>query len=203
MSSVEVSDPKCTRNANARAVLTLPDLNQTTSTFDKMVNEASIQAALAEAHSETSLNLSAIAKKYNIVPSTLNRRFHRTTSSRADVTSNFHRHMSDVEEASLVDYMKRTALFGLYLTPRMLRTIVEGRVGHEISDKWAWKFVKRHEDELKGIYLSGLDKARNHAQNPDDIQCFFHNVVIGVFWNASTDHLIAKRPNLEAPHPSG
>ena len=61
----------------------------------KMPNEADINAAIAELEGPNPPTIADAAAKHDIHPSTLSRRFNSVTVSRADVTLNIHKNLTD------------------------------------------------------------------------------------------------------------
>lgn len=131
---------------------------------------------MAEKRDNESLSFTELAEKYNIDRSTLSRRYNGKTSSKAEIASTTYRLFSDEAERAIIQYLKRIAEYGVYVTPKILNNIASHRASAEVGVHWSARFVQRHQNDLLGVYLNGFDKARQKAQNPDSIAIFFDHV---------------------------
>jgi hypothetical protein len=143
-----------------------------------MDREAIIEEALAELDNSTSLNITGTAKKYNICPSTLYRRFHGQTQSQKTFISKSKKLLTDTQEELLLTFIDHQGQRGLFLTPRILQNIIKRTLKHEINKNWSAEFCRRHKDRIKSQYLSGFDASRHAAESVDNIALFFQNVSI-------------------------
>ena len=141
-----------------------------------MVNEKDLEAALLEIANSKAPNYRAIARKHNIVPSTLNRRARGVTVSRAAATEISKRLLTNAQEEVILQKMERLSNKGIYLAPRIIRNSVQAIVGHPIGKNWVTDFQDRHEERIKSINLIGFDRARVIADNSEIINQFYTNV---------------------------
>jgi hypothetical protein len=125
--------PKCRLPPNTAQPIFLNTTTTPTSTRDKMVNEQDMIKALTDLESAPSTPYSILATKYNLVPKTISRRWRKITSSRAEITQNSHRHLSDIEEQDLINYIVYLAGYSIYLIPKILNNIIEARLSRQIS----------------------------------------------------------------------
>ena len=146
-----------------------------------MVTEEDINLALSELINSSKPNISAVAKKYNIVPSTLWRRLKGETRSRKTFLEHKCRYLTDAQEGVLLGQIDFLYNRGLHPTPRIVRNIVEELLQHPIGDGWVYRFQQRHETRIKSVYLKGYDRNRKIADNPKNIKHFYDNV--GVEFN--------------------
>jgi hypothetical protein len=77
-----------------------------------------------------------------------------------------------------VEYINFLDKRGIYLTPKVIKNMVEERVKHPIGKNYVSKFLRRWKKDLKGIYLKGFDKSRFTAENEENIAKFYENVSI-------------------------
>jgi len=182
---VWVFTPQCRCPVNAGPAKIYISTITSTSTRAKMVNEIDMEKAIAELELDDTILYSVLAVKYNLIATTISRRWRKITSSRAKTTEHLRRHLSDIEEQDLIHYMLDLASYGIFLTPKILTIIAEGRVSHAVGKNWSRKFVLRHSSSLVGTYLNGFDKVRHDAEDPDAIQCFFDNASISHYLGRS------------------
>jgi transposase-like protein len=143
-----------------------------------MAKEQDILKALAEIGNLKSPNLSALARKHNIHPSTLSRRARGVTQSRAAIISSEKKLLSDAQERRLLDYINALSTRGLHATPTILRNLVEEILKKPIGKNWVYEFVKRYKTQIKSVYLRGFDRSRQIADCHDNIAHFYQNVSI-------------------------
>jgi hypothetical protein len=138
-----------------------------------MAQEARITAAIAELRESDTLNFTAVAKKHNLVRSTLTRRFYHQTRSRHDFIEQECRRLTDAQEDQIIAEIKRWSKKGLHFTPRILRNVVEELLSEPIGENWVGRFVERHSSQITSHYLKGFDKERHIADNPEHIKAFY------------------------------
>jgi hypothetical protein len=95
-----------------------------TSKFNKMVNEADLQAPLMECDKFKAPNYTQIAKLKNVHRTTLSRRHCKKTVSREEANSRHCQLLTNTQETTLIEDINRLAKLGLYITPNMLTALV-------------------------------------------------------------------------------
>jgi hypothetical protein len=73
-----------------------------TSKFDKMVNEQDMEKAINELNRQLIPNYRQISEKYGLTRTTLMRRFLGLCTSRQEVTSIYHKLLTDTQEEALI-----------------------------------------------------------------------------------------------------
>jgi hypothetical protein len=141
-----------------------------------MVETLDINTALEEVRNTESPNYAAIADKHGVHRSTLSRRARGVTRSREEFTSDELKLLTNGQEEVLLNNIDRLDEKGLFITPRILRSIVEELVGHSIGKNWVYNFVDRYSKRITTPYLKGFDRDRQIADNPITIRHFFTNV---------------------------
>ena len=138
-----------------------------------MVNETDIKKAISDLKSQDPPKYTETAKKYNLEPSTLRRRFKGETVSHGDAHSRDKKLLTDAQEQVLVEYIRKLSDRGLHLTPKILENIIVEIVGHPIGGRWVQRFTKRHKNELTSIYLRNIDHSRHVADNSRHFEHYY------------------------------
>ena len=143
-----------------------------------MANNEAILEAIDDLRSQEVPNVRATARKYEIVQSTLQRRFNHQTVSRNEARSRSNMILTNAQESTLIEYINKLSARGLHPTPQMLENLVVEIVGHSIGERWVERFCKRHGNKLVSIYLRSIDQARHIADNSRHFQHYFDTVSI-------------------------
>ena len=139
------------------------------------ISEA-IEQAINDLNSQEAPNIRETAKKYNIVHSTLLRRFKGQTVSYGEARSRSIMLLTTAQESVLIEHINELSARGLHLTPQLLENLVVEIIRRPIGERWVERFCKRHDNELKSIYLRGIDQARHIADNSRHFQHYFDTV---------------------------
>ena len=135
-----------------------------------------ILKAIDDLNSQEVPNVNATAKKYNIVQSTLQRRFKGQTVSYTEAQSRSTMLLTTAQESALIEHINELSARGLHLTPQLLENLIVEIVRRPIGERWVERFCKRHSNEVKSIYLRGIDQARHIADNSRHFQHYFDTV---------------------------
>ena len=135
----------------------------------------SIEAALAALDLQESPNYSATARQFNVDRTTLSRRHRGITTSKA-AGNEVRRFLSDNQELELIKYVNHLCDRGIPPTPQMLRNFAAEIGGRLPGKDWPGRFVNRHKDKLKSVYLEGLDLNRKKAESYGNIKQYFELV---------------------------
>ena len=101
------------------------------------------------------------------------RRHKGKTSSHAIANSLHHKVLSTAQEEVLLDHIHKPTTRGLPPTPQIVENLVVEIVGHEIGEHWVYRFCKRYEERIKSVYLRGLDRTRQIADNSVYLDHFY------------------------------
>jgi hypothetical protein len=123
----------------------------------KMVNEINIQAALADLRTQWKPDIPAIAKKYDLVYTTLFRRFKGETTFIEECISMHRQALTSSQEKALIHLINRLTDRNLPPTPRIVKNLAEEIRGCAVGKNWTANFVARHKDVLKSVYLRTID----------------------------------------------
>lgn len=137
---------------------------------------ASIDEALAELRLQEAPVVRATARKFGVVESTLRRRFKCQTVSVRQSRALLQQLLSPAQERALILQINRMTDRGLPPTPRMIRNFAEEMIQAPVGKNWAGRFVKRHQSELKSIYLRNMDSQRVKAEYAPVFKQFFDRV---------------------------
>ena len=146
------------------------------STTDQMVNEQDIQEALADLRTQEKPNFTDTAKKYNIVRSTLTRRFNGETTSMEECISMHRQALSRSQENALLDLINRLTDRNLPPTPRIVKNLAEEIRGCAVGKNWTASFIERHKAVLKSAYLRTIDNIRVKGEYTPAYELFYKQV---------------------------
>ena len=118
-------------------------------------------------------NIRATAREYQLVESTLRRRWKGQTLSIRDAISEYQQRLTNAQEEALIHQINRLTDRGLPPTPRIVRNLAEEIIGGSVSKNWTSNFVKRHKDEIKSLHLCSIDIKRNKAEYAPVIKQFY------------------------------
>ena len=132
-----------------------------------------MQLALAELKQQKKPNVSATSKKYQLVQSTLYRRWKGETMSHAEASSEFKQHLTKAQEEILIQRINQLSDCGLPPSPAIVYNLAEEILQGLIGKNWATRFRKRYSDRLKSIYLRNIDSQRVRAEYTPLFEYFF------------------------------
>jgi hypothetical protein len=168
-----------------------------------MSYEERMQKALDEIGSSLEPNYATIAKKYKLERSTLSRRARGKTTSRAEFLSEVKQCLTNAQERVLINQINRLTERGIPPTSQMVKNFAEEIIGREVGKNWVSQFCRRHQSELKSLYLRNIDNLRVKGEyGPtyklfyDLVKCFFallYCTTNEVITDASLS-LVAQRP---------
>jgi hypothetical protein len=143
-----------------------------------MDHEARIQAAIADLASQERVNYSATAKRYNLERTTLAKRFQGKTVSNQEANSYARRQLTDTQENTLIQYINKLSNRGLPPTPQIVKNLAEEITRIKLGPNWVSRFCKRHQKDLKSVYLRTIDHKRKVADNSAYFQHFYEQVCL-------------------------
>ena len=143
-----------------------------------MVNNEAISIAIDDLESQETPNITATAKKYQIDPSTLWRRYNGRTVSYAEARSRSTMLLTNAQESVLVEHINKLCTRGMHPIPQIVESLVIEIVGHSIGERWVERFCNRYKNELKSVYLRSIDQSRHVADNSKHFQHYFNTVSI-------------------------
>ena len=148
------------------------------SNASNMLNNEAILKAIDDLNSQETPNVTATAKKYNVVPSTLLHRFKGQTVSHTEARSRSAMLLSNAQEATFIIYLNKLSARGMHPTPQMLKNLVVEMVKCPIKKRWIERFCKRHGDVIQSVYLHSINHARYIADNSKHFQHYFNCVCV-------------------------
>jgi hypothetical protein len=138
-----------------------------------MVNEHDMMQALAECDISEEPNYAEIARKYNLLRTTLSRRHRGKTTSRREYQSQAHQCLTDAQEQVLINQINRLTERNLPPTSQMVRNFAEEMIGRAVGKNWVSQFIQRHQSELKSLYLRNIDNLRVKGEYGPIYQLFY------------------------------
>ena len=128
-----------------------------------MDHNARIESALADLKSQKAVNYSATARKWEVERTTLAKRHKGQTGTIQAANSESRQRLSNAQEEVLIGHINRLTERGIPPTCRITRNIAEEIAGEELGPAWTARFVKRHNEKLKSLYLRNIDHLRKKA----------------------------------------
>jgi len=145
-----------------------------------MVDEQAMKAALAVIESQGVGKYREIAREHKLVHTTLIRRWKGQTRSRADFQSEVNQNLTNEQERLLVKQINRLTERHIPPTSQMVKNSAEEMIGRAVGKNWVSDFCRRHESELKSVYLRNIEHLRVKGEySPtyklffDLVECFF------------------------------
>jgi Tc5 transposase DNA-binding domain len=138
-----------------------------------MAHNAQIERAIAHLRAQKEPNIAATAREFAVARETLSKRFHRKTSSRAQVTATYHMKLSPAQEEVLVAHINKLSDRGLPPTPRIVRNLAKELSKSDVGVNWVSRFCARHKNELTSVYLRTIDHKRKIADNSHHFEHYF------------------------------
>jgi hypothetical protein len=145
---------------------------------NNMDHNARIQAAIADLESQDHQNIAATAKKWEVKRETLSKRFRGKTGSNQDATSYARRQLTDTQEKTLIQYINKLSDRGIPPTPQIVKNLAVEIAGIKLGKNWVSRFCKRHQKDLKSVYLRTINHKRKLADNSAYFQHFYEQVRI-------------------------
>ena len=153
-----------------------------TSTMNNSLNSTSMKLAIADLELQNKPNILATAKKYNVVESTLRRRW-KDQSVSYEETSDIHKQrLSSIEEEALIIQINQLTDRELPSTNRIVRNLAEEMIQSSMKKNWAKNFCRRHENRLKSIYLRNIDSKRMKIEYASLFQRFYQLIEAFFQW---------------------
>ena len=134
-----------------------------------------VEAAIAEINSlppEEPFTFQAIAKKYGVVRSTLQRRHRAETQPRTTKAIN-QRVLSPMQEEELVKWIQK--MNERHIPPRynLVRNWASTIAQKEVGKNWVFGFLKRHRDRLVAKQTNAMDRNRHQADSKVKYEAYF------------------------------
>lgn len=137
-----------------------------------------IELAVAHLRAQERPNIAEASRMFGVEPTTLRRRFLRKTVSRAQITSEYHQRLNDVQEDTLLRHIDRMTELHIPPTTQIVRNLAEEIIGESVGPNWAGRFVKRHKNRICSVYLRPLDRARVVSENTANFEHFYRLVFL-------------------------
>ena len=123
----------------------------------------SIDEALVYLSLQERPNILATVKKYQLVESTLRRRWQGRTVSYQDAASEYRQRLTNAQEEQLILQINRLTDRGIPPTAQIIRNLAEEMIGGAVGKNWTGDFV-RHKDRITSLYLRNIDSQRVQSE---------------------------------------
>jgi Tc5 transposase DNA-binding domain len=138
---------------------------------------AQIDAAMAYLKAQKKANFAEAARRFEIDPMTLRRRFLGLCGSREQANSERRQLLNNVQEDVLLGYIDKLTAKFIPPTTQIIRNLAEELIGGSVGKNWAAGFVERHKNRICSKYLRPLDRARVYAEKASVFEHFYELVL--------------------------
>ena len=139
------------------------------------MSDSVLLAALAACHQDNQdsrPNFSRIAQEHQVDRNTLRRQYEkslRPITPKDDPRSL----LSLAQEKVVLDYLEYMGKRNLFVTPQILRNLVQSLVGVLPSESWARRFIARHSGTIKTMVVGGMEAVRHSAEYRPVFEAWF------------------------------
>jgi transposase-like protein len=109
-----------------------------------MVDEQAMKAALAAIDAQGVANYRQIAKDYDLIHTTVMRRWKGQTRSRADFQSEVNQNLTNEQERLLVKQINNLTARSIPPTSQMVKNFAEEMIRRAMGKNWVSDFCRRH-----------------------------------------------------------
>lgn len=145
-----------------------------------MDHNARIAAAIADLQAQERTNFAEVARKWNLVSTTLARRFRGETGTIEDANSDSRQRLTKTQEECLIEYINKSSDRGFPPTPQILKNIAQSIAKSKLGKNWISRFCNRNRERVKSIYLRNINHSRKIADNSEYFQHFYDTVSLFV-----------------------
>ena len=139
-----------------------------------------MKAALAAIESQGVGNYREIAREFDLVHTTVMRRWKGQTHSRANFQSEVNQNLTNEQERLLVKQLNRLTDRTIPLISQIVKNFAEEIIRRSIGKNQVSDFCRRHQSKLKSLYLRNIEHLRVKGEyGPtyklfyDLVKCFF------------------------------
>jgi hypothetical protein len=93
--------------------------------YSGLSHDTRIELAITDLNRADSAPIATVAKRYSLQHSTLSRRWHKITSSRAEATSEHHQQLTIAQEEVLINQINKLTIRKIPPTSQFVRNIAE------------------------------------------------------------------------------
>ncbi|KAM3081300.1 hypothetical protein ACMFMG_012241 [Clarireedia jacksonii] len=144
--------------------------------YSGLSHDARIELAITDLNRANSVPIATVAKRYGLQHSTLSRRWHGITSSRAEATSEHHQRLTIAQEEVLIDQINKLIVPKMPPTSYIVRNIVEEIINSPVGKNWTAQFVKHYNNRLASLYLRNIDNIYAKSEYPPMFALFYELV---------------------------
>jgi AraC-like DNA-binding protein len=149
--------------------------------MDSSTKEARIALAIEDLANQAVPNLKATAARFQLVRTTLMRRFKRMTQSQRVARSESQQCLSLAQEEALVSYITSLTERSMPPTSQIVHNLAEEIRGRPVNKNWVAGFTRRYQDRILGVHLRTIDNKRVKADNPLGLEAFYKLVCIYIY----------------------
>ena len=143
----------------------------------KSTHNAQIELAIADLNQQEIPKIMGTAKKFNLVESTLRRRWKGKTVSQHTASSLYKQRLTLAQEEQLIQQINTLTDRGLTPTSRMVRNLVKKTIRESVGKNWTGDFVRRYKDRFKSLYLRNINSQRIKSEYIPLFKLFYDLVI--------------------------
>jgi hypothetical protein len=98
-----------------------------------MDHNARIESAITDLESQSRVNYTTTAKKWDVERTTLAKRYKGQTGTREDAASYIYRKLTDAQEETLIMHINKLSDRGLPSTPQIVKNLAEEIIYNELG----------------------------------------------------------------------
>ena len=133
----------------------------------------SIDEALADLRLQERPNILATVNKYQLVESTLRRRWQGKSISIQEAASEYRQRLTNAQEDQLVLQINRLTDRGIPPTAQIVRNLAEEMINKSVGKNWTGDFVRRHKDRITSLYLRNINSQRIQSEYAPIFKYFY------------------------------
>ena len=135
-----------------------------------------MEAALKACNDQKNPCYTSTANLYGVERSRLSKTYRGKQQSREDYNRFFNGKLSKAQEDHLCDYIDELTKRSIAPTHAMLRTWAYEISAIPVGRNWPYRFVQRHGDRVKSMYLKGIESACTKADSEFEYSRWFELV---------------------------
>ena len=133
----------------------------------------SIDEALADLRLQERPNILATTNKYQLVESTMRRRWQGKSISIQKTASEYRQRLTNAQEDQLVLQINRLTDRDIPPTAQIVRNLAEEMINKSVGKNWTGDFVRRHKDRITSLYLRNINSQRIQSEYAPIFKYFY------------------------------
>jgi hypothetical protein len=144
--------------------------------MDNLPHNSRIELALEAIKSSLKPNYAALAREFGVERTTLAKRHKGQTVTREEANSVHRQLLTTIQEEQLIKQINKLTIRHMPPTVQMVKNMAEEIIQREVNKNWTSRFVKRHQNRLKSLYLRNIDNLRAKSEYTPMFEHFYELV---------------------------